>query len=445
MSDPIADALYPPRPHRSEPRKTGPPSTPEIQRDGDEFTFLWHDHGIGIGFTQLREGSDGIHGEITVHASGLGSLHWGRLNLASTSAREGLVKKLHEVHPIDLWRAFLETACRTVAERLRQGQPIVSLEPVAAPTTRQLIERLLPLGETSVIFGDGGTGKSLLALSVTVAVSSGIPLPGGLRPTQEAAPVLLLDWESCQEEQNERLAGLLSGFGLSAAPGIYYRPMARGLADDAAYLRAEISRLKIGLVIVDSLGPACGAEPESADSAIRVMNALRSFVPATRLVIAHVSKASADQRSGSARPFGSVYVQNLARSVWEMRRAQDDGGDDLAVGLFHRKVNRGRLHSPIGLRFEFGRGVIRVVPSDIGEQPELLARTSLSYRIQRALAAGMRTTAELSEELEAPEVSVRKTCYRLQQNLVIVRLGGAQGGRGKEAQWGLPAKPDQKT
>lgn len=406
-----------------------PAAAPDMRREGDNFSFALPDQGIEVYFSHLREGPDGLHGEITVRSSIRGEIHWGRFNLSSTPSREGLVKKLNDTHPSAPWRSLLDRACHAVAEQVRQGEPIMPLEPAAAPTTRQLVERLLPLGETSVIFGDGGTGKSLLALAVAVAVSSKAPLPGGLRPMQDVS-VLYLDWESCREEQAERLEGLLAGLGLSATSEIHYRPMARALADDAAHLRTEVDRLGVGLVIVDSLGPACGAEPESADAAIRTLNALRSFAPATRLVIAHVSKADI-ARNGPSRPYGSVYVQNLARSVWEIRRS-DDESKDLVLGLFHRKCNTGRLSAPIGLRFEFGEDGIRLLPSDIGEQPDLLAKTSLTFQIQKTLTAGGRTVDEIAKTLDANPDTVRRTLNRLKEARKVVSLDNGRGGR-----WGL--------
>lgn len=417
--------------------KTG---APEVRRDGDEFILTWPTHGIGIGVSHLRETASGISAELTVEHTIAGAVHWGALNLASTSAREALVVKLKRLSDGPPWSALLERVCRTVAEEYRKGVPIIALEPAPARETRELIEKMLPLGETAVLHGDGGSGKSLLALALALTATTGTTLPGGLRPTQRVH-VLYLDYESTAEEHRERLHALIAGLGVQYGGGIYYRPMVRALADEAALLRAEISRLGIGLVVVDSLAPACGPEPEGADAVIRTLNALRSFAPATRLATAHVSKAAADQRGGSTRPFGSVFVQNLARSVWEIRAAEDADEDTVAVGLYHRKANRGRRHPPFGLRFEFADGLIRLRAHDLGEHTDLLARTSMSYRIRKALAGGSATVEELAEDLCASADSVGRTLRRLKAAGKVIPLD-PKGGRGHRARWGLAARGD---
>src|SRR3989442_2622213 len=140
--------------------------------------------------------------------------------------------------------------------------------------------------------------------------------------------------------------------------------MTRALADEAPQLRADVARHGVELVIVDSLAPACGAEPEGADAAIRAMNALRSFAGTTRLVIAHVSKLAADQPKGATRPYGSVFVRNLARSAWELRRS-DEADEELVVAAYHRKRNEGRRSSPFGLTLGFAaHGAVTVQGSE---------------------------------------------------------------------------------
>jgi hypothetical protein len=403
----------------------------ECTRIGDDLLMRWPQHALSLAFSHLREGSDGIQSEVIAHSAIAGELHWGRLNLVSTAAREGLVKKLDRAHPTAPWRSILERACRLAAQELRAGEPVVALLPSRATETRHLLSKLALAGETNVLFGDGGSGKSLFALALAVAVGAGAALPAGITATAHT-PVLYLDWESSLEEHQDRLAGLLDGLGVSVAPPILYRPMSRALADDAAFLRAEISRHGVGFVIVDSLAPACGAEPEGADAAIRAMNAMRSFGAAvTRLVIAHVSKAGAEQRSGPAKPFGSVFVQNLARSVWEIRKAEDDGGDDLVLGFYHRKVNRGRLFPPFGLRLEF-RGASTVLNGhDVGQQPDLMARASLAFRIQKTLAGGARSVPDLMDETGKSKDTITRTLRRLRGSGKVIDLA--------DAKWGLKA------
>jgi hypothetical protein len=393
-----------------------------IAAHGDDYTLGWPDT-VQLLFVAPRESSDGIYAELTVRL-GADTLSWGRLNLASTSMREGLVKKLREAAPDVAWRERLELACREIATRVRAGAAIVALEPAKpAPGGRYLVEKLLPLGETAVLYGDGGVGKGWLELAVGLIATCGGELPGGLRATN-ATRVLLLDYESTLEEQQERL------YFLSAAlPGelgaIEYRAMTRPIADEAAQLRREIARRGIGLVIVDSLGPACGGEPESAEAAIRAMNALRTLSPATRLVIAHVSKASADNH-GPARPYGSVFVQNLARSTWEVRRAKDED-DDLVVALYHRKANHGRLHPPISLRLAFTDSAVTIAAADLGQQADLMAGLSITRRILHALRAGPKTEDDLVSLVDAAEGSVARLLRRLRKEGKVQQLvdGGA--------------------
>ncbi len=369
---------------------------------GDELRFTWPSLTVEARLTNHRDHSDGLRAELAVRLGAI-DIHWGMLNLASSPSREGVVKKLAQIDRTLPWREMLEHLCRVGAQHLRAGEPVVCLMPIQATEARHLITKFALAGETNVFFGDGGSGKSLLALALGVVVASpGATLPAGIRATA-TAPVLYLDWESCLEEHQDRERLILNGLGIREAPPILYRTMSRPLADEAAAVRAEIGRHGIGAVIVDSLAPACGAEPEGADAAIRAMNAMRSFGPTvTRLVLAHVSKASAEQRSGPLRPFGSVFVQNLARSVWELRRADDDGSDDLVLGLYHRKVNRGRLYPALALRLSFATpGTLTFSAADMAQQPDLAERLSLPQRLLRILHAGARTLPELGDETAA--------------------------------------------
>lgn len=412
------------------------PAGPRVTLEGDEGVLTWAETEVEIRMIGAREHSEGVTAECAVRLRGV-DVHWGRLNLASTSAREQLVKKLGLVEPGVAWREYLELACRRVADHVRTGEPLVALCPAPRPAAqRDLVAGVLPIGETSVLYGDGDAGKGWLALLMAVAVTTGTALPH-LRPTRRVARVLYLDWESSRMDLEARLDGLCRGLRLTLPPGaILYRPMSRALADEAPRLRADVAREGVEFVIVDSFGPACGAEPESADATIRAMNALRSFEGTTRLVVAHVSKLAADQPKGATRPYGSVFVRNLARSAWEVRRA-DDVLDDLVTAAYHRKHNAGRRSAAFALRFAFdaAAGTVAVHSSPLGDTPDLLARAPLAARILAALTTGADTVEALAERLEAKLTSVRKTCERLAVKGLLVQVGDA-----RPYKWGLAAK-----
>ncbi len=446
--DPVADVLNAGRRRR---QKASPPSRPSpepmdpgqahVERHADVYTFTWPAYGISIRVDHLREQAADLVGEVRLESAIDGLLHWGRLSIPSTSGRETLARHLEKSHPDVHWRRLLDRVCYAVAKQSRAGEPIEVLTDTDAKPPQYLVEPLVLESETAVVYGDGGAGKSTFALAVAVAVAGGVPLPHGFRPAH-STNVLYLDWEAYREEQSERLSALRRGLEASADSGhVYYRRMVRALADDAAYLRPEIARLEIRLVIVDSLAPACGAEPETADSVIRTMNALRSFAPASCLVVAHVPKVVADQRSAASRPYGSVFVWNLARSVWELKVSEDREDKALVVGLYHRKVNRGQLHPPVGFRFEYGEGIIQVRTHDLGDRADLLGRMPLRHRIRVLLQSGARTDKELAEELGEREETVSRTLRDMRERGTVIKLDGDQaGGRGKTSRWGLPAR-----
>ena len=402
---------------------------PTVTAMGDDLCFAWPSLTVEARLSHQRDSGEGLYAELAVQLGGT-EIHWARLNVASTTAREGVVRKLLQVDRGIPWRALLEHTCRLGAQAARTGEPIVTLQPSRqAPETRYLIPRLVLRGETTVIHADGGSGKSLLALALGVVAGAAVELPAGLH-AGAAVRVLYLDYESCREEHEDRLASLMAGWGLLDPPAILYRRMVRPLTDDAALLRAEISRHQVGLVIVDSLAPACGAEPEGSDAAIRTMNVLRSFGSTSRLVLAHVSKAGAEQRSGATRPFGSVFVQNLARSVWELRRGGETT-EDLVMALYHRKTNAGRLYAPFALRFRFTPEAVTIQSGDLTQEPDLALRTSVRYRLEAALLTGQRTTEALMDATGASKDTVARTLRRLRADGRVTLVGPDS--------WGLTA------
>jgi hypothetical protein len=223
---------------------------------------------------------------------------------------------------------------------------------------------------------------------------------------------------------------------LVTAGAILHRRLWRPLADTIDVIRTDADRHRADLIICDSLGAACGSEPESADAAVRTLMALRSL-PGTKLIIAHVSKASADLTR--SRPYGSVYVANLARSLIEARRVETIGERILTVSLFHRKTNIGQFGPSTAVTFRWDADESIDVFSG---RPDMRS-AALPVQILDLLIAGHKTAVELAHELGAKASTVRTALARLVEEHRVVRLAtgpGEEGGRNREARWGLRAR-----
>lgn len=404
------------------------PDEPVLKPIGESLWAVWQSRQVTLEFSRFADHRDTLSAEVSI-VSALGPLHWARVNLASTQGRNALIKAAEEASGENGWRPIIDRSCQMVARRFRESEPAAAL--VAAPrsSTRWLVEPVVPDGDMTVLFGDGGAGKSLLALALALGGILGHPVAGW--KVGSLAHALYLDWESDARTHGERLWGLTRAFEMPPEGAILHRRLYRPLTEDLATIRADCDRCKADLVVVDSLGAACGPEPEGADAAVRTLMAIRGL-PGTKLVIAHVSKASAEQ--SRSRPFGSVYVQNLARSVIEAR-AQEvvEEGDELRVSLYHRKSNVGRLARPSAVMFSWGIDEsITITRAD----PDLKS-AGLAPQILAALRRGTQTVTELAEELDAGRASVKTTLNRLENRNKVVRLVTVSGGRGKKAQWGL--------
>lgn len=171
---------------------------------------------------------------------------------------------------------------------------------------------------------------------------------------------------------------------------------------------------------------------------MRIMRAMRELQPAAILVIAHISKQSADQK-GMQRPYGSVFYSNLARNVWQVNRVEDAPVNELKMGFFHRKTNLGPKSANMEFRFLFTEDDAITLSQSSVTDPELLARTSEPNQILVALAGGSRSIADLHEELGLSEARVRAALKKLARDGKVMKLEA-----GRKTLYALPTyrQPD---
>jgi len=337
---------------------------------------------------------------------------------------------LAELYAVD-WIPILEQLCVLTLQREREGEPWIQLSSNdAVEPVKYLLPPLLPEREPTVLYGPGGSGKSLFGLLIGILLATGKPHSRlGLEPEAQV-PVLYLDWETHPAEIRRRLHRLAAGIDLSEPVRLRYRRCVVPLSDDVETIHEAVQEFEAGLLIVDSLGPACGGDLSVPETAMSFFRALRRL-NVTSLIIAHPAKNSEKKSI-----FGSAFYGYLARSVWEAQTYQDVGGDSLSLALFHRKSNLSRLHRPFGVEFAFDGdlGPIRAFPRDVVEIPGAEAGLPLKTRIFAVLKErGALTTKEIAEELGVSADVVRVTLNRMRSEERVVRLPkGCWGARARE-------------
>ena len=387
--------------------------------------------------THIKRSRGEINGElsITTNIEGVktrdGVMHVARFNVLSSSTRSSLAKMLEKRtpnHPEMDWFDGLEWLCQHVILSESRGETIdeVGTRPASPVTDRWLVEPLVLKGRPSMIFGPGGAGKSLVALTCGLSVACHREIIPGMAPAV-TGPVLYLDWETTADVINDRIQAVAKGHGFRPQ-GMFYRRCVRPLADDAEELSAIVALKGIVLVIVDSAAYAMGHQGEYGDAneaVLRLHEALR-LIGTSSLIVDHVNKTEARTKGGTAQPYGSAYKTNAARISWELRKAPSVEGE-LRINLFHAKSNDTRQLEPIGLNLDWDEGTIIFRKADVLEEEydDRLDKMDTRDIISDLLADGAkRTPSVIARELNLKDGTVRGVLKRMKDDGQVSTEGG---------------------
>jgi hypothetical protein len=294
--------------------------------------------------------------------------------------------------------------CRRVIQAERtNSSPVVCLRDAPKPTEDReyKIPLLPPLPRTSMAiwFGDGGTGKSLLALHAAGQLA------------KQNVRTLYLDWEWEVGEHRVRLERL---FGTDMPAGLDYWQCDRPLPQMTDAIRRVIRERKIEYVVVDSIAYACGGDVESSEIASRYKVCTQAFGVGS-LHLAHITK-----NANTNKPFGSAFWHNGARSTWYVERInsreRESGVTETDLRWYHRKSNLGPLETQprlIQFAVDDANDTIRVAA--FGDRTAMLTagKVTTESRLRDLLAKQPRTREELRELLPSitPE-TLKKTIQR---------------------------------
>jgi len=242
-----------------------------------------------------------------------------------------------------------------------EGQPI--------PARQWLVEGLIPSGTVTLLGGDGGTGKSLVALQLAVSTAlSGAWL--GLPVTPGRA--LYISAEDDRDELHRRLSDIarVENTTLADLDNLTVRSLAGedallAMADRSGKLHqsplfneidARMRDEAPALVVLDTLADLFPGNENDRAAARQFVGMLRGLAirhECAVVMLAHPSLSGLNSGSGTS---GSTGWNNSVRSRLYLERVKDDGyeTDPDARILRTMKANYSRTGGEISLRWQHG-------------------------------------------------------------------------------------------
>lgn len=246
-----------------------------------------------------------------------------------------------------------------------------SLEGLPVPVRKWHVRDWIPGDTVTLLYGDGGTGKSLLALQLLVSTAIGRPW---LNRLTETGPCLFITAEDSRQEVHIRLADVAreSKVPLSAMSNLHIVSLAgedaiiaapegrsTALSPTALFSAIEqhIAALRPRLVVLDTLADLFGGNEIDRSQARQFIGLLRGWAlqyEVAILLLAHPSVSGMAKGTGAS---GSTGWNNSVRSrlYFDRIRAEDNSEPDPdARVLRSMKSNYGRIGDEIVVRWQRG-------------------------------------------------------------------------------------------
>lgn len=426
-----------------------PITGPSVELLGDDAVAIRHRTPLGdvtLTFQEMEKSARELNAELTltIDSPSRGSYPYTlRINLLSESARTALRRELDNIYGKEWdWARLLNQSVAMAKDTYLNQDRSVDLYEIEDAESDEvfLIPDLVPLDAPTIFFGDGGSLKSYFIFSLVYCLAVGDPFLGRKLPQM---PVLVVDYEDNERNFKRRMRRIAAGLGYRdfIPPGTIHYWSAKGipLRDLAEAIRRKVVQEGIGIIVIDSVAPACGGKPEDADVALAFFRALAK-IGVTSLLLAHVSKGAGPEQP--KHPFGSVFWHNEARMTWYVERAQDEDSDELDIGLYCKKVNDGKRPHPLAIHasFEGQNGPLRLdMVGRMAAVPALQEKREPKYRIRDVLAASAPLTVkQLAAELDLHEGTVNSALRRTPK--WFVKVGKAppdkKGGKPQDT-WGI--------
>ncbi|MDR7400048.1 MAG: crosslink repair DNA glycosylase YcaQ family protein [Armatimonadota bacterium] len=383
------------------------------------YRICYPAEGVVVVADRVRDIHDGIKAELTVYDLTGRQLYFASVNLLSSSWRKSVAAACAERLPAS-WTDIVDDVCTRVVRAYRTPRAPQRLSEVRQQADQYLLWPLLLRDAPVILYADGGAGKSLLALALAIQVATGRTVVPGTRLEVAPTGVLYLDWEDTETIHAARMAKLCNGLGIPMPENLWHLRMHAPLRDCVDEVEAFIREHQVGLVDVDSLALAAGADPWAAEPILEVYRALRQLGCAS-LVVAHISKS--DLAGRDRRPYGSVFARNAARSAWELQQVATSDGQ-MGLILRHTKSNWGPRHRPLAMRviFDDPGNTIRVKQATVSELAQEGEADQLDRReviIDFIRSRGQVTVKDVAALIGCSESAAKNLLHRMRQQGVL--------------------------
>jgi RecA-family ATPase len=298
---------------------------------------------------------------------------------------------------------------------------IASFAGKAVPVRAWLVPDVIPANQVTILSGNGGDGKSLLALQLGVAV---VTATGWIGYLPEPGGVLYVSAEDDPAEIHRRIAAIIEGrddlplaamlafnvIDLSAMDALLAAPQGRNgvLATTALFkqIEAKVTELRPSLLVIDALADVYGGDENVRGQVRQFIALLRQLALKNKvavLLVAHPSLSGMATGSGTS---GSTGWSNSVRSRLYLEPAVDDDGeaDPCLRKLTVMKANYAAKGTTVALRWERGRFVLVGGPGSFERMAAEAKDDGLFLKLLKAITGQGRNVSPYGGQTSAPKV-----------------------------------------
>jgi len=281
-----------------------PPKVPQVYQIGNSLHLDWNDLDLSMRFFKFHDQANGLTSEVWVKKSSNNALYdSSRYTLTSVESKRKLAKLLQErfeLLEVD-WLGLTIQAFTMVVNAYRVGEPTLELKATKIlKPLEYLIYPLLPKNVPTTLVADGGAGKSTLAILLCTLLLSAYNDEHntlGLKMPDEPINCLYLDWETDKDEIEHNLTRFKNGLGIDQDITLHYRRCWQPMGDDMDEIQQQVLKHKPNLIVIDNMASATQTDLIGADGATKLFTRDIRQLHCTTLLLAHHSKAKADEPS----------------------------------------------------------------------------------------------------------------------------------------------------